>query len=285
MKRRAIACKVTLLLLVLSSWVAASLGITFGLVDRPGAIKPHPKPVPFTGGTAILIALLVAAPIALPSPYAVAGAAVCWLVGLVDDLRGLMPAPKLLALLPPLALGSFALDLPPLQRVVVVLVGLILLNVFNVVDGLDALAGGTAVLMLVSLTFAGTISALAAAGIGATLGFLVFNLPPAKLFLGDEGSLLLGYLLWFLTASWLASGPAVQATILWSLLWMFPLTNFAYVVAIRLKARRPLLRGDRSHLYDDLKRRFGLARTLAVCWVISTVGAFCTAIVVRASEM
>jgi UDP-GlcNAc:undecaprenyl-phosphate GlcNAc-1-phosphate transferase len=187
------------------------------------------------------------------------------------------------ALLPALALGSFALDLPPLPRVVVVVVGLVLLNVFNVIDGLDALAGGTAVLMLVSLTFSGTMPALAAVGIGATVGFLVFNLPPAKLFLGDEGSLLLGYVLWFLTAAWLAAIPPAQAMLSWSMVWLFPLVNFAYVVSVRLRARRPLLSGDRSHLYDDLKRKLGLTRTLIVCWVISALGAVCNAIVVPAS--
>jgi len=281
----AVALGVALASSIVSSWLASNLGVRLGLVDRPGAIKPHPKPVPFTGGTAILIALFLAAPIASPNPFVMVGAALCWLVGLVDDIRGLKPVPKLAALLPPLALSSLALDLPLLESVAVVVVGLVLLNVFNVIDGLDALAGGTAVLMLLSLTFAGTMPAVAMAGIGATLGFLVFNLPPAKLFLGDEGSLLLGYLLWFLTASWLVNVPPIQAAVLWLLVWLFPLINLAYVAAVRIKARRPLLRGDRSHLYDNLMRKFGLARALAVCWVISTAAAFCIAIVVRWIEL
>jgi UDP-GlcNAc:undecaprenyl-phosphate GlcNAc-1-phosphate transferase len=264
---------VTLVMSIGACWFAANLGIRYGLVDRPGAIKPHLTPVPFLGGTAILAALLAAVPIASMNPVALGGAVLCWLIGLVDDVHGLGPVLKLVALLPALGLGSLALDLPPRERVAVVVVGLVLLNVFNVIDGLDALAGGTAVLMFVSLGLVGTMPEVSSVGIGATLGFLVFNLPRAKLFLGDEGSLLLGYLLWLLTAAWLATSPTAYAATLWSLLWLFPLSNAAYVVVVRFKARRPLLRGDRSHLYDILKQRYGLTRTLAICWLISALGA------------
>jgi UDP-GlcNAc:undecaprenyl-phosphate GlcNAc-1-phosphate transferase len=265
-----------------SSWLVTKLGGRFGLVDRPGAIKPHLRPVPYLGGTAILVPLVVAVPIVALSPFAVGGAVLCWLVGIVDDVRGLTPVLKLVSLLPALGLGSFAMDLPPIHRVLVVVVGLVLLNVFNVIDGLDALAGGTAVLLFVSLALLGPMPHLSAVAVGATLGFLVFNLPPAKLFLGDEGSLLLGYLLWLFTTAWLAPSPVVLAAAVWSLLWLFPLANAAYVIAVRIRARRPLLRGDRSHLYDALNRRYGLTRTLLICWLMSTLGALGVAALVHA---
>jgi UDP-GlcNAc:undecaprenyl-phosphate GlcNAc-1-phosphate transferase len=254
------------------AWGCILVGERLALLDHPGAIKPHAHPVPYTGGTAIFATLLLLAPVAGLDIWILLGAALCWLVGAIDDVRGLAPTTKLAAQVPALVLGSLAVELSPLERAVAVAAGLILLNAFNVVDGLDGLAAGAALSPLVLLAVVGAGGAVSAVGLGAVLGFLLFNLAPAKLFLGDQGSLLLGYLLWILPLGWLGAEGSLRLSSLWVLLWLFPIVNLAYVLWVRARARRPLLRGDRSHLYDALHRRYGLRATLAVCWGVSVLG-------------
>lgn len=252
--------------------VAILAGKQLALLDRPSAIKPHSHPIPYTGGAAILGTLLLVGPVSGGSPSLLLGAALCWLVGAIDDIRGLSPAAKLGALSPALVIGSLAVDLDPITRAVAVALGLVLLNAFNVVDGLDGLAAGAAVGPLALLALVGAGGLVGSVAFGAVLGFLLFNLAPAKVFLGDQGSLLLGYLLWILPLSWLGHEGSIGVTSIWALLWLFPIANMAFVLWIRARARRPLLRGDRSHLYDALNRRLGLRGTLIVCWGVSLLG-------------
>jgi hypothetical protein len=72
--------------------------------------------------------------------------------------------------------------------------------------------------------------------------------------------------------SWLGADASARFGAIWALLWLFPIVNMGFVLYVRARAGRPLLRGDRSHLYDVLNRRFGLRSTLAMCWGISVLG-------------
>jgi UDP-GlcNAc:undecaprenyl-phosphate GlcNAc-1-phosphate transferase len=172
------------------------------------------------------------------------------------------------------------LDLPPAERLVAVTVGIVLINAFNVIDGLDGLAAGTAAIVLAALLVLGPpLSVVAALTLGGALAFLVFNLPPARLFLGDEGSLLLGYVLWLVPVAALASAPSLRLLAAFALTWTFPLVNAFFVIGARFRGGRPLLVGDRSHLYDVLYRRLGLRGSLAICWILSAVGGVAAAAV------
>jgi len=261
------------------TWVAIFVGQRLALLDRPNAIKPHSHPTPYTGGAAILGTLLLFAPMVGSSVPLLLGAALCWLVGAIDDVRGLPPVTKLGALTPAVAIGSLAVELDPITRVVAVALGLVLLNAFNVVDGLDGLAAGAAAAPLAFLALVGSGGLIGTIALGAALGFLLFNLAPARVFLGDQGSLLLGYLLWVLSLSWLGHAGSMRVTSLWVLLWLFPIANMAFVLWVRRRAGRPLLRGDRSHLYDALHRRYGLRATLVLCWGVSVLGVLGAALV------
>jgi UDP-GlcNAc:undecaprenyl-phosphate GlcNAc-1-phosphate transferase len=271
-----LAFLVALIVGAVLAWVAILAGRRLALLDRPSAIKPHAHPIPYTGGAAILGTLIVIAPLVDSSPSLLLGAMLCWLVGAIDDVRGLSPVTKLGALVPALVIGSLAVELDPITRAAAVALGLVLLNAFNVVDGLDGLAAGAAAGPLALLAFVGAGGPIGAVALGAVLGFLLFNLAPARVFLGDQGSLLLGYLLWILPLSWLGHQGSIRVSSLWLLLWLFlwlfPIANMAFVLCIRARARRPLLRGDRSHLYDALHRRFGLRATLIVCWGVALLG-------------
>jgi UDP-N-acetylmuramyl pentapeptide phosphotransferase/UDP-N-acetylglucosamine-1-phosphate transferase len=253
--------------------MAILVGRRFGLLDQPSPIKPHPRPVPHTGGTAIVGVIVVAGLLASVPPGVLGGLLLMWVVGFIDDVRGLPAGVKLAGELPALVVSTAALGIPIPIAIAPIALGLVLVNAFNVVDGLDGLAGGVALPSLIVLAAApGWGGALSAIALGAVIAFLGLNLRPARVFLGDQGSLVLGQLLWLVPLAFFrldASGPWAA----WFLLWAFPFVNATFVVIARVRARRNVLRGDRSHLYDALNRRLGLARTLVICWTIAALGA------------
>jgi UDP-GlcNAc:undecaprenyl-phosphate GlcNAc-1-phosphate transferase len=256
------------------AYAAMTLGKRLMLLDVPTAIKPHARPVPFTGGTPVAaIAVSTAAAVGL-LPLA-AGAAGVWAIGFVDDVRSLSPRAKLALEVLPILVVASSLDQRPVVIVLLAISGVVLINVFNVIDGLDGLAAGCALApLLVLMTSESATGRVAASAAGCVLAFLVFNRHPAKLFLGDQGSLLLGFLLWALPLMENLRFARWSVVALWVMLWIFPILNAAYVVAFRLHAHRPIMRGDRSHLYDTMLRRFGLRVTLIACWSIAALGAF-----------
>jgi UDP-GlcNAc:undecaprenyl-phosphate/decaprenyl-phosphate GlcNAc-1-phosphate transferase len=273
------ALLVAVILGVPLTWVALRFGTLVGLMDRPGVIKIHSAPITHTGGASILATLLLGSLFVSVPLGLIVGASLTWAVGFVDDVRGLSAGSKLAALIVPLGIAVVSLDLTWPERLLAIGAGLVLLNAFNVTDGLDGLAAGIALPPLLVLSSEPRIGVVAALVSGAAVAFLLFNLPPARIFLGDEGSLLLGFFLWALPLTLMA-----EQTEAWNvgsslLLWGFPLANLAFVTASRILRRRPILVGDRSHLYDVLHRRLGLKAALTLCWslaalcaVLATIG-------------
>jgi len=273
MPERTLAVCIGILLGIPISFVAVWIGVRWSLLDRPGAIKPHLRPTPYTGGAALL-AVIVLGGLVFDVPLsALIGAAAIWLVGFVDDAHGLRPAWKLAATAVPLAIGVVALGIQLPMAVVAIVVGMILVNAFNVIDGLDGLAAGVALFALLPLVAMGyPLADLGAITLGAVVGFLVLNLHPARLFMGDEGSLLLGYVLWLLAVSLLVARPSPTSFAFAALMWAFPIVNAVFVLIKRARERRPLLAGDRGHLYDVLQSRYGLPVAVAICWGIAAAG-------------
>lgn len=258
--------------------LAITLGRRLGLLDLPSAIKPHGAPVPHTGGTAIVLVVATAMVILGLLPLAIA-ATCMWVIGLVDDIRSLPPRLKLVLEVLPLVLASSALGLSQLPMTLAVIVGVILVNAFNVIDGLDGLAAGCALASLLVFTGTDGVAALLASSIaGSVAAFLVFNRHPARIFLGDEGSLVLGFALWTLPFLANVNSATLGGTFFWLTLWLFPLVNAVFVVSYRLRTRRPIMSGDRSHLYDFWHKRIGLTATLFACWSIAAAGAIAAAI-------
>ena len=269
--------------------MAIAGGRRWNLVDAPGGRKQHDRAVPRTGGIAVAggliigyataIALGVYAP-AVALPYVAAGAIVL-AVGLFDDARGCPVGVKLAAqcaaaLLVVAAGNSIDVVTTPFGRVelggvvgsaaaVLWLVGII--NVVNFIDGLDGLAGGGVSIIAASLAVFAALSgdpeSLAAALIlcAACLGFLPWNWRPARIFLGDSGSLSIGFMLAVL--SLVASLKASTAvTVLVPLLVLgVPVIDALVVVLGRLREApsagllsrlRRTLQADRGHLHHRL---------------------------------
>ena len=292
--------------------VAERLARRIGALDYPNERSLHTIPTPKLSGLAILVAILVSGFIFLPpvplTRAVLAGAIVISIVGVVDDLWDL-PAPlKLLgqataATIPVLngvQVANFTLpfvgrvelnsvelfDAPLVGNVhlghLLTVLGIVaVINVVNLIDGVDGLAAGVclisgATLAIIALSLDRTSAAvLAAVTAGGAFGFLRHGFPPASSFMGDTGSNLLGYLLGAIAVQGALKTNAVVALFFPLVVLAVPIFDTGFVIAKRLKYRRPIYRADRWHLHHRLANiGFSQRRTLAYLygWALVMAG-------------
>jgi UDP-GlcNAc:undecaprenyl-phosphate/decaprenyl-phosphate GlcNAc-1-phosphate transferase len=270
---------------LLATPLVRRLAAATGYIDHPDPRKHHPEPTPLLGGVAIAAALvlgpalarlLAGADIALPSGGVLFGAALSLALGLVDDRRPMRPLGKLAGQVAAALLlvlwgktGGFLAHQPLL--VAVALVGVVaLLNAVNFLDAMDGIVAAVvpisaaAFLALALIHGAAMDRALGWAVVGAAAGFLVYNAPPARIFLGDAGSHLLGFALAALTLQVLDDALTLPhaAAVLWIL--SYPLFDVIFVTLDRLLARRPITEGSIEHSTHKLGRICGRWGTVAV---------------------
>ncbi len=208
-------------------------------------------------------------------------------VGLVDDIRGLSPWPKLAAHFAAGIILAWSMVLVPhvtnpfgsvwnlgwLTYPFVVLWVVLMINVINFLDGLDGLATGVSLIAALVLYFLAiqpdvnqvSMSVLALVLAGGLLGFLPFNFYPAKLFLGDTGAMVIGFLLAVFAI--ISGGKLATAFLVLGV----PILDVVWVVARRLLSRQPIYKADRFHLHHRLLQA-GLKQRQAVL-VFYTVSA------------
>jgi UDP-GlcNAc:undecaprenyl-phosphate GlcNAc-1-phosphate transferase len=265
------------------------LAVRVGAIDYPNERSLHEVPTPRLGGLGILGGVLVAGLLWMPadgeSHAILIGAVVVALVGFLDDAIDLSAAPKLLgqtaAVVIPVAAGVTVdeftfpffgrltpgtVDLLTLPGGGVVHLGdlgtviaiVAVINVINLIDGVDGLAAGVAVISGLTLatialslerTAAGVLAALTA---GGALGYLRWGFPPASTFMGDTGSNLLGYLLGAVAIQGALKTNAVIALFLPLIILAVPILDTGFVVAKRLKYRRPVYKADRFHFHHRM---------------------------------
>jgi UDP-GlcNAc:undecaprenyl-phosphate GlcNAc-1-phosphate transferase len=280
-----VAGVLTLLLVPLTK----RLALRVGAIDYPAERKLHTIPTPKLGGLGILGGVLVAGLIWLPSDteshsILIGAVAIAW-VGVLDDVFDLNAGVKLLgqtvAVVIPVSVGvtvdNFTfpffgrltpgtvdlLTLPGGGVVhlgdVATVIGIVaMINVINLIDGVDGLAAGVAVISGLTLatialsldrTAAGVLAAIVA---GAALGFLRWGFPPASTFMGDTGSNLLGYLLGTVAVQGALKTNAVIALFIPLIILAVPILDTGFVVAKRLKYRRPVYKADRWHFHHRM---------------------------------
>jgi UDP-GlcNAc:undecaprenyl-phosphate GlcNAc-1-phosphate transferase len=226
-----------------------------GVVDHPAPLKPQRVPVPYLGGTAVFLGTVVGG--ALGRPVLLLPLGLVLILGVADDAVHLPPWWRLVG---QAATGGVVAAVVPthlpgaLGPVLVVVVTVLLINGVNMIDGLDALAGGS--MAVAAAAFAWLLRAdareLAVALACALAAFLAYNRPPARIYLGDGGSYLLGTALAVLLAS--AWGPGVRTAtgVAGLVLVAVPAAEVLFAVVRRLRSRRSLVLGDRGHPYDRL---------------------------------
>lgn len=218
------------------------------------------------------------------------------MVGAVDDVRGLRALPKLLCeiavaiflyaiglrieLANPAHFGPAASVLMPAMSVVLTVAWLVgVTNAMNLIDGLDGLAAGVALFAMGTTAVAALLRGdlllglLAVVLSGALIGFLVFNWSPASIFMGDTGSLFLGYLL-STTAIWSVRKAATAVLVVLPVVALgLPLLDISLTVSRRLLAGRSILQADRDHVHHRLLGR-GLEVRRAVLFLYAVCAVF-----------
>ena len=263
-----------------------------GYLDHPDPRKAHPEPTPLLGGIAVALALVLAAVFArvffhlaapLPEPGVLAGAFLSLLLGLFDDRRPMGPLGKLLGQLAAAACLVFWgphvpwLEGNPIALVGAVLAVVTLLNAVNFLDAMDGVVG--TVLPIITLGFIaiavryGAPVPLAPAWglVGACAGFLVYNAPPARIFLGDAGSHFLGFAIAALALTALQGAPTIPHASAVVLFLAYPVFDVAFVVLDRTLRRRPIYVGGVDHTTHRLGRMLGAWGTLAAIACVSTL--------------
>ncbi len=255
------------LLSAIGTGLSIPLAHAVGVLDRPGTLKVHARVTPRFGGIGILVALLaVVVAFRLAPPAAVLGLAVVAVVGGVDDKLCLRPRQKLLGeaaagLLLGLAFAPGPLGLAAVPIAVFLTVALT--NAVNLIDGLNGLAAGYCAIAAAGFALImaaqGADPAVAVVLAVAALGFLLWNFPKARTFMGDVGSLGLGYCLTYLLIAALQHSHTTFVAAL--PLVALPLCDLALGIVRRWLRGQPILQGDRDHFYDVLHRKLGNAVT------------------------
>jgi UDP-GlcNAc:undecaprenyl-phosphate GlcNAc-1-phosphate transferase len=271
------------------------------LARRVGAVDPMPERglsqerTPLLGGLAILVGVAVAGVALLPMSTEVRGilgaAALITAVGLIDDMHDLSPGVKLigqvaaglLCVLSGVRVDDFTLpfvgrvDLHDLGGPLTLLGLVAVMNVVNFSDGIDGLAAGVCAISAIGFSVIAfdlhedAAGILAACIAGAALGFLVHNFHPASVFMGDSGSNLLGLLLGAVIVEGSLKTNALIALVVPLVILAVPFLDTGFVVAKRIKYRRPVYRGDSNHFHHRFHRMgFSQRKTVGYLYAWTT---------------
>ena len=261
-----IALPLALAFSLLLTPLARVLAVKYSFLDVPDGKRYHYSPVPLLGGLAFTISVLATwllthlvagLPFESAEVFLVLGLLLSFALGIYDDKNGMKARWKLLAQLVCgliLVTGCYVggwMDGKFVFPVLVVWV-VAIMNATNFLDNMDGIASGVTGLASLAFVFllalhqqwVGVI--LAGATCGASLGFLKFNFSPARIFLGDAGSLPMGYLLSALSIM-VARSANVQTMIVPLIVLGYPVFDIAFVTIIRIKEKRRFYQGGRDH--------------------------------------
>lgn len=272
----------TLLLIIFSMIVSLILtpivikvSHKLGVVDQPNFRKVHKNPTSVLGGTVILLSFLLGIwlghPIETEVKPLVIGAVLIYLVGLIDDIYDLTPIIKLLGQVIAalvvvyygVTIDFISLPIGPtihfgILGIPITVVWIVAItNAINLIDGLDGLASGVATIALMTIGFIAILQAnifimmICSVLIGALLGFLFFNFHPAKIFLGDSGALLIGFIVGFL--SLLGFKNITFVSLFFPIVILaVPFIDTLFAMIRRVKKGQHIMQADKSHLHHKL---------------------------------
>ncbi len=258
--------------------VVKKVSLKFGFIDPPSDRKVHTSPIPHLGGVAICLGALLS--VQTIGQYAFSldfrgmllGAFFILVLGIIDDVLCIRPLVKLfgqvfmawipvsqgvvLSTLSVPFVGSFSLGIMAVPVTIFFVISII--NTINLIDGLDGLAAGisfiaAAVLALVSFQSGHMTSmVLMLAVMGSTLGFLCFNFPPASIFMGDTGSMFLGYMLGLVSVRGVMAGDLSWRVFVPILVLGIPILDMLYAILRRFKNKQAIFKPDKGHFHHEL---------------------------------
>src|ERR1017187_6151141 len=297
-------------------WNAAT---RMGLVDKPDATRKfHLGPVPRVGGVSVALAYALAmgfiyvppyrnVPFDIPSGMSAAwklapAAIVILLIGLADDIRGLRPWQKLLGEVAAAVIayesgfGVHVLRGQPVSDWLSPIVTVVWLvgcsNALNLIDGIDGLAAGVGVFATLTAFVAALmhnsleLALVTAPLVGALLGFLRYNFNPASIFLGDSGSLMIGFLLGCFGVVWSQKSATILGMTAPLMALGIPILDTGLSIVRRFLRHQPIFGADRDHIHHRLLKR-GLAprRVALVLYGVASIGAALSLLSVSSNRM
>ncbi|WP_017547873.1 glycosyltransferase family 4 protein [Salinicoccus carnicancri] len=262
---------ITLILMPIFIWGSRK----FGFVDYPNFRKVHAKPIPYLGGVAILISMvigiMIARPIEAEYKSIIIGGTIIVIVGIIDDKYDLKPLLKLIGQLlassVPIYYGIVIDNITPfgvsidfgMMTIPITLIWMIaIINAINIIDGLDGLATGVSVIALSSIGLITILQGnlfvmmICVILIGSCLGFLVYNFHPAKIFLGDNGAMLLGFVL--AVVSLMGFKNITLISLFFPIIILaVPFIDMAFSALRRYRSKVSLFKADKSHIHHRLR--------------------------------
>ncbi|MBC5635681.1 undecaprenyl/decaprenyl-phosphate alpha-N-acetylglucosaminyl 1-phosphate transferase [Ornithinibacillus sp. BX22] len=292
----AIAFIIALLSTFLLTFVVNKFAVKIGAVDLPNDRKIHKKITPRLGGLAIFLGAFLGALYLQPQDQhlieILCGAIVIVITGALDDRFTLRPIPKLTGQLIATSflvssgliidkvtlpfIGQVELGFMSVLVTVIWVVGIT--NAINLIDGLDGLATGVTTIALISLFVMGIIDGrlivvyLCIALIGANLGFLYHNFYPAKIYMGDTGSNLLGYMIAVISILGLFKNIALFSFVIPIIVLAVPIFDTLFAIVRRMLNKQSILKADNKHIhYQLLAAGYSHRKTVLILYGISAI--------------
>lgn len=275
--------------------LAMKLAYKIGAVDKPNARKVHTKIMPRMGGLGIYLAYIIVVLATQKMNMQLAGlllgSTILVVLGIFDDMKDLNAKFKLLIQILAAVIvmafgvriefmtnvfggGAIYLDILSLPITLLWIVGIT--NAINLIDGLDGLAGGIATIAALSMAVVGWIygqylmASMAIILAGATMGFLRYNFHPAKVFMGDTGSLFLGFNLSVLTIMGVAKSVTFISLAAPVLVLGVPIFDTFFAILRRKMNHKPIFAADKDHLHHRLLGMgFSHRKTVLIIYAIS----------------
>lgn len=270
---------ISLIVSMILTPLARICALKLGAVVQPKSRGVHTKPIPYLGGVAIYLAFVLSVLFSfdyLPRPIMglIIGGGFVVLLGVLDDRFTLSPKAKLIGqIIAAVIIILFDVRIRfltnPLSGGMIVIRGfegipltvfwiVAIMNIVNLIDGLDGLAAGITTIAAVTMLFAalqvgyGVIVLLTGALAGSALGFLPYNFNPARIFMGDAGSLFLGYALAVISIEGTLKSAATIALAIPIVTLGLPIFDTAFAIVRRYLNGRPIYEADKGHLHHRL---------------------------------
>jgi len=266
------------------------------IMDIPNERSVHKKPTPLLGGTAIFLSFLFGFILfGNQNPLMISiliASFLILLLGIFDDIKPIKARYKfvihiLVALivvfygglkLTHVDIFSLSLNFKWMSPYITILIIVGIINAVNLIDGLDGLCAGISsiyfltigVIALILNKFNGLDIILSFIMLGSTLGFLVFNFPPAKIFMGDTGSTFLGLMI---SVIMLLGFKTVTLTSLLIplVLLILPITDTLFAIIRRALNKKPIGQADKEHIHHQLLKHLSTRKTILVIYIVDLI--------------
>jgi UDP-GlcNAc:undecaprenyl-phosphate/decaprenyl-phosphate GlcNAc-1-phosphate transferase len=278
--------------------------LKFGIMDRPNCpLKKQAEPVPYLGGLAVYLSFLLTTGLIFEYSREVLGillaGAIIVILGLIDDLGVLSPKVKLLgqfvaALVLIKASIYIKLSILPIWLSILLTIFWVvaITNAFNLIDIMDGLASGVgaiAAVVLVVINYRGgkeLIVPLSIAMAGSLLGFLRYNFEPAKIYLGDTGSLFVGLMLAALSMNGAYTRVSILGVIAPIVMLGVPIFDMLLVMYIRFRRGIPIMRGSPDHFALRLRKwHLTVGQTVLLSYAAATAFGIIALILIQVGSL